>query len=135
MARALPPTIHDVKPDEINALVMTDQHLSVEFTNPATGVSAGAIYIAGADDRERLNNLLGIAQRLRCAALDLIADLANDPHSDWHRSTGQPTPLPGETPHGTTVARVRTEAERIEEHRRIDQARRAQYPAPPVVTA
>lgn len=107
MAHRPPPSIHDICPEDIEVTVIADQQLGVNFLEPDSMVAAGSIHIAGASDRERLNNLLEIAQRMRTAALDLLAALHNDPGERSYRSTGEPASFPEAAPlHGTTVRPV-----------------------------
>ena len=138
MASPSTPSTHDLLPRDVSVRVIPDQLTCVQLLSQHNDgpLMAGELYIAGDSDRERLNNLLEIAQRMRTAALDLLADLANNPGERSYTSTGEPPSFPEAAPlHGTTVTRVRTDAERDEEHRRIDEARRAQYPAPSAVTS
>lgn len=138
MATPHTPSTHNIHPEDVSVRVIPDQLTCVQLASEHSDgpLMAGKLYIAGASDRERLNNLLEIAQRMRTAALDLLAELHNTPGERSYTSTGEPPSFPEAAPlHGTTVARVRTEEERTEEHRRHDEARRAQHPAPPVAAS
>ena len=132
MARNLPPSIHNIEPDDVSVKLIRDQ-VSVGFRDDR-GYDAGVLFIAGDTDRQRLANLLAIAARIRQATLDLIAELQGDDVAEVHTTLGRPLPLP-EPLHGTQVARVPTDEERAENARRHDEVRRAQYPEPTAVTA
>ena len=73
MAHPTHPHIHDVAPDDIDVAIIRDQQLAVIINGAGGALTAGVIYVAGDTDRERIENLLGIAARLRGAALDLSA--------------------------------------------------------------
>lgn len=106
MATNTPPGIHRVTPDDVSVMLIRDRHLSVGFLNEH-GTDAGVLYPDGDTDRERLENLLAIAQRMRQAALDLIADLQGDDVAEVHTALGRPLPLPDAAPlHGTTTTAV-----------------------------
>ena len=108
MAHRPPPSIHDIEPSDIDVVVIADQQLHVNFLQADSTLPAGSIHIAGNSDRERLNNLLEIAQRMRTAALDLLAALHNEPGASTYSATGAPPSFPEAAPlHGTTVTRVR----------------------------
>jgi hypothetical protein len=133
MAHSLSPSIHNIEPDDVSVQLIRDRQVSVGFRDDR-GYDAGALFIAGDTDRQRLANLLAIAARIRQATLDLIAELQGDDVAEVHTALGRPLPLP-EPLHGTQVARVATDEERAENARRHDEARRAQYPEPAAVTA
>lgn len=133
VATNLTPSIHDIEPDDVSVLLIRDRQVSVGFRDDR-GLDAGVLYLAGDTDRQRLENLLAIASRIRQATLDLIAELQGDDVAEVHTALGRPLPLP-EPLHGTQVARVATDEERAENARRHDEARRAQYPEPTAVTA
>jgi hypothetical protein len=133
MAHSLSPSIHNIEPDDVSVQLIRDRQVSVGFRDDR-GLDAGALFIAGDTDRQRLANLLAIAARIRQATLDLIAELQGDDVAEVHTALGRPLPLP-EPLHGTQVARVATDEERAENARRHDEARRAQYPEPTAVTA
>ncbi len=133
MAHSLSPSIHNIEPDDVSVQLIRDRQVSVRFRDDR-GLDAGALFIAGDTDRQRLANLLAIAARIRQATLDLIAELQGDDVAEVHTALGRPLPLP-EPLHGTQVARVATDEERAENARRHDEARRAQYPEPTAVTA
>ena len=102
------PIIHDVAPDDVRVRIGDDCYLLVGFLRDGqTHVEAGRLYVAGVTDRERLENLLAIAQRIRQAALDLIADLQGDDVAEVHTALGRPLPLPDAAPlHDTTATAV-----------------------------
>lgn len=108
VAHPIHPSIHNIKPDDVRVMLIRDRQVSVGFAdtrNPV--VDAGSIYVVGDTDRERLENLLAIAQRMRQAALDLIADLQGDDVAEVHTALGRPLPLPDAAPlHGTTTTAV-----------------------------
>lgn len=107
MAHPSVPSIHDIRPEDIEVTVVADQVLAVNFLETNATNVAGSIFVAGASDRERLNNLLEIAQRIRTATLDLLAALHNDPGASTYSATGAPPKLADAAPlHGTTVRRV-----------------------------
>jgi len=133
VATNLTPSIHNIEPDDVSVQLIRDRQVSVGFRH-ARGYDAGALFIAGDTDRQRLANLLAIAARIRQATLDLIAEPQGDDVAEVHTALGRPLPLP-EPLHGTQVARVATDEERAENARRHDEARRAQYPEPTAVTA
>jgi len=133
VATNLTPSIHNIEPDDVSVQLIRDRQVSVGFRDDR-GLDAGALFIAGDTDRQRLANLLAIAARIRQATLDLIAELQGDDVAEVHTALGRPLPLP-EPLHGTQVARVATDEERAENARRHDEARRAQYPEPTAVTA
>jgi hypothetical protein len=104
VAHASHPAIHDVTPDDIEVTVIPDQQLCVGISGAGGALISGDIYIAGHSDRERLENLLAIAGRLRQASLDLIASMAANSDAQMHSTLGKPLDLPGAAPlHGTTV--------------------------------
>lgn len=109
MASSNDPIIHDIKPDDVRVRA-GDDFLVVGFLRDGqTHVEAGRLYAAGVTDRERLENLLAIAARIRQATLDLIAELATDDVTEVHTALGRPVELPDAAPlHGTTVARAVT---------------------------
>lgn len=102
-----PVSIHAVSPDDVLVKVLPGQ-LTVGFReNEASSYCAGHLYVAGSNERERLENLLGIAQRIRTATLDLIAQLTDDDVAQVHTALGTPPMLPVAAPlHGTTVTAV-----------------------------
>lgn len=107
MAHPAHPHIHDVAPDDIEVTVIRDQQLAVTLMGAGGAIVAADLFVAGHSDRERLENLLAIAGRLRQATLDLIAGLAGDDLTDVHHALGQPLNLPGAAPlHGTTTRAV-----------------------------
>ncbi len=107
MAHSLSPSVHDVTPDDVSVMIVRDRHVSVALVDEAGHRVAGTIYPAGATDRERLENLLAIAQRIRQATLDLIADLTSDDIAEVHTALDQPLPPPDAAPlHGTTATAV-----------------------------
>lgn len=106
MAEPSTPSIHDIAPDDVSVRVIRDKQVSVAFEDDRFG-TAGHLFVAGDSDRERLENLLAIAQRIRQAALDLIADLQGDDVAEVHTALGRPSPLPDAAPlHGTTATAV-----------------------------
>lgn len=106
MADPSTPSIHNIEPDDLSASLIPGKLVSVAFCDDRHGY-AGRLYPAGATDRERLENLLAIAARMRQAALDLIAALADAPQARLHTSDGRVAPLPEAGPlHGTTTTAV-----------------------------
>ena len=106
MAEPNTPSIHNIEPDDVSLRLLADKQLSVAFADDRFGV-AGHLFIAGDTDRQRLENLLAIAARMRQAALDLIAALADAPQARSHTSDGRVAPLPDAAPlHGTTTTAV-----------------------------
>jgi hypothetical protein len=108
VAHASHPSIHDVTPDDIEVTVLRDQQLAVCIHGAGGALTAGHVFVAGCSDRERLENLLAIAGRLRQATLDLIAQLndegAPSQRGDVHRAAGDPPAMPDAAPlHGTTT--------------------------------
>ncbi len=108
MARSLKPSIHNVAPDDIEVRTYPDQAVVLGLLNAGPGSQVVAdLYIAGDTDRERLENLLAIACRIRQGALDLIAQLATDDVTEVHTALGHPLPLPDAAPlTGQTVTAV-----------------------------
>jgi hypothetical protein len=106
MAEPNTPSIHNIEPDDVSLRLLTDKQLSVAFADDRFGY-AGHLFIAGDTDRERLENLLAIAGRIRQATLDLIAELQGDDVAEVHTALGRPLPLPDAAPlHGTTATAV-----------------------------
>lgn len=106
MAEPNTPSIHNIEPDDVSLRLLADRQLSVAFADRRFGV-AGRLFIAGDTDRQRLENLLAIAARMRQAALDLIAELQGDDVAEVHTALGRPLPLPDAAPlHGTTTTAV-----------------------------
>lgn len=70
MAHPSNPGIHDIRPRDIDVRVVPGDQLNIGLL-PDTGprVSIATLFIAGDTDRERLENLLAISDRLRDAAL------------------------------------------------------------------
>lgn len=101
------PIIHDVAPDDVRVRIGDDYLLVGFLRDGQTHVEAGRLYVAGVTDRQRLENLLAIAARIRQATLDLIADLQGDDVAEVHTALGRPLPLPDAAPlHGTTTTAV-----------------------------
>lgn len=96
MARNLPPSIHNIEPDDVSVQLSRDRQVSVGFRDDR-GYDAGVLFIAGDTDRQRLANLLAIAARIRQATLDLIAELQGDDVAEVHTTLGRPLPLPEPT--------------------------------------
>lgn len=106
VATNLTPSIHNIEPDDVSVQLIRDRQVSVGFRDDR-GYDAGALFIAGDTDRQRLANLLAIAARIRQATLDLIAALADAPQARSHTSDGRVAPLPDAAPlHGTTTTAV-----------------------------
>ena len=104
MAHSLSPSIHNIEPDDVSVQLIRDHQVSVAFTDDRFDV-AGHLFIAGDTDRQRLENLLAIASRIRQATLDLIAELQGDDVAEVHTALGRPLPPP-EPLHGTTTTAV-----------------------------
>lgn len=106
VATNLTPSIHDIEPDDVSVQLIRDRQVSVGFRDDR-GLDAGVLYLAGDTDRQRLENLLAIAARIRQATLDLIAELQGDDVAEVHTALGRPLPLPDAAPlHGTTATAV-----------------------------
>lgn len=105
MANPSMPTIHEAAPDDVRVRIQSDSHLVVGFLEQGSqAFDAGQLYVAGGTDRERLENLLAIAGRIRQGTLDLIAELASDDVAEVHTALGQPPSMPDAAPlHGTTA--------------------------------
>ncbi len=104
VATNLTPSIHNIEPDDVSVQLIRDRQVSVGFRDDR-GYDAGVLFIAGDTDRQRLENLLAIAARIRQATLDLIAELQGDDVAEVHTALGRPLPLP-EPLHGTTTTAV-----------------------------
>lgn len=106
VATNLTPGIHDIKPDDVSVRLIRDRQVSVGFRDDR-GLDAGALFLAGDTDRQRLENLLAIASHIRQVTLDLIAELQGDDVAEVHTALGRPLPLPDAAPlHGTTTTAV-----------------------------
>jgi hypothetical protein len=105
VANACPPSIHEAAPDDVRVQLKNDHYVYVGFLEKdSTVFDAGKVFVAGDTDRERLENLLAIAGRIRQGTLDLIAELASDDVAEVHTALGQPPSMPDAAPlHGTTT--------------------------------
>lgn len=70
-------TLHDLSDADLELRLTTGSHLTLDVVRGDTSLNLVEMFLDGATDRERIECALAIAERIRHAALDLSAQLAN----------------------------------------------------------
>ena len=95
---------HDLSDEDISLHLTTGSYPTIDIGSPHGALVE--LFLLGSTDRERVECALAIADRIRNAALDLSAQLANGGTGQL-RSDGDPTDLPAAGPgprHGAILA-------------------------------